>query len=1128
MTIEADSRPAQSGGEALTMTGQLAAAELRSGDVLAGRFRIESMLGIGGMGVVYRAYDLSLDVNVALKLLRPELARRPEAFERFRQELLLARQVSSPHVVRIHDIAQQDGRWFISMDFVDGQSLERRMDEGGKLAVDEALSITRGLLEGLAAAHQSGVVHRDLKPANVLLDKTSQAYITDFGVARSLGATGGMTQSGVIFGTPEYLSPEQARGEKIDARSDLYAVGLILYEMLSGTLPFSGGTPAETIMQRIVRQPPSLASIRPDLPRWLQTFCDRLLKLNPAHRFASARDALQALEARRVPRQPLNRTAVLLTLLILAVFAGGIEFVRRSALFIPAPSFAVETQTPRIAILPFTAQGDDKGLASLARAFDEHLRTWLRSDAKLGVVPRRRTLDALARAAPEMQGDALQRQLPDVARAAGATRLVRGLLRRDAQGLVLELSIDDEPAFAAGAQSLRLQGADDAALFAAYTIAAPAWLDSAKIAIASPPVLPAALAVYGRGLLASDDKQPEAAAQEFARMPADPPSALAALAALDAQEASRQQLPAQTTRESALKTFSTDLRPEARELYARALAGNDQGDIAARVLADTLRKFPNDIELALLEAETLGDNGDDKGAIEVLKPFVKADDQNARAWFLLGRSAIKQGDAQSAVDDYLVHALVLNTRAGNEAAAAEVSNAIGVGYERLGQLDAAAEQYTRAAAVREKLGDKEGLAKSLRNLAIVQAEHGDRAAADRALDRVKTLLEGLGDRASLADLYNDRGVVAEERGDFAEALSSYRQALSMRQQLDEPALVAESLNNVGYCAYHMGDFDNASVYWQQALAQFQKLDNQNGALHVSQSMALLDIARGRFGAARERLETSLRAAEDHQLPEEAAVAHVSLADLSLIEGRFTEAVVSADRAEQIFARRADQRGQNETRLQRARIALATADIADADKALGNIAVDALSTEQRAVYLLATARRAALARDYAATASKLDAAAAAAASAHSGALGMSVQLERTHLALAQGNVASAKKQLATLRKQTTQLGEVPLRLDWLELELTVALRDKNDLAASARYREAVALLKSSGRYRDAVLIYELGERAGRNNSVEASAAHTAAAAARTQLLADTPASSRESLQQWLQQRLREESGSNDGT
>jgi Tfp pilus assembly protein PilF len=453
---------------------------------------------------------------------------------------------------------------------------------------------------------------------------------------------------------------------------------------------------------------------------------------------------------------------------------------------------------------------------------------------------------------------------------------------------------------------------------------------------------------------------------------------------------------------------------------------------------------------------------------------------------------------------------------------------MGVGYERLGQLEAAAEQYTRAASMREKLDDKPGLAKSLRNLAIVQAERGDRAGADRTLERVKSLLEGLGDRGSLADLYNDRGVVAEERGDFADALNTYRQALAIRQQLDVPALVAESLNNVGYCAYHMGDFDNAGVYWQQALAQFQKLDNQNGTLHVSQSMALLDIARGHFAAARSRLEASLQASEDHQLPEEAAVAHVSLADLSLIEGRLTQAAASADRAEQIFARRSDRRGQNETKLQRARIALASADIAAADKALATIPTDGLSNEQNAAYLFAVARRNALARDYAGANVKLDAAAGAASTAHSGSLGMSIELERTHLALAQGNLVSAKRQLATLRKQTTQLGEVPLRLGWLELEIAAALRDNSDAQAATRYREAVALLKNSGRYYDEVLIHELGERAMKGSNAEASAAHVAAATARAQLLADTPAAARESLEQWLQRRWREESGSIDGT
>src|SRR5580765_1368543 len=295
--------------EAATSTGLLAAAELHAGDVVAGRFRIEGMLGIGGMGVVYRATDLSLGIEVAIKLLRPELARRPEAFERFRQELLLARQVSSPHVVRIHDIAQHGERWLISMDYIAGDSLEHRLD-AGKLPLDSVLKITRALLLGLSAVHQRGVVHRDLKPANVLLDANDSAYLSDFGIARAAGTTG-VTQTGVVIGTPEYLSPEQARSDKVDGRSDLYAVGLILYEMLTGALPFPSGTPAETVMQRIAQAAPSLARARPDLPAWLSAFCARLLERNPARRFASADEALRALDARKVPRAPLDRRVVL-------------------------------------------------------------------------------------------------------------------------------------------------------------------------------------------------------------------------------------------------------------------------------------------------------------------------------------------------------------------------------------------------------------------------------------------------------------------------------------------------------------------------------------------------------------------------------------------------------------------------------------------------------------------------------------------------------------------------------------------------------------------------------------------------------------------------------------------------
>src|SRR5688500_8449444 len=253
------------------------------------------------MGVVYRATDLALDVPVALKLLRPELAARADAFERFRQELLMARQVSSPRVVRIHDLAQHDGQWLISMDYIDGEGLDRRLDRDGAMAPDLAARITRQLAEGLSAAHARGVIHRDLKPANVLIDREGNAYITDFGVARSL-ASNGLTQSGAIVGTPDYLSPEQARGDPVDARSDLYALGLILYEMLTGAMPFQGGTLSEILAQRMLRSPAPVTQVKPQTPSWLARLTDRLLRVQPSHRLQSADAVIRAIDTREVPR----------------------------------------------------------------------------------------------------------------------------------------------------------------------------------------------------------------------------------------------------------------------------------------------------------------------------------------------------------------------------------------------------------------------------------------------------------------------------------------------------------------------------------------------------------------------------------------------------------------------------------------------------------------------------------------------------------------------------------------------------------------------------------------------------------------------------------------------------------
>ncbi|HEX6832162.1 MAG TPA: tetratricopeptide repeat protein, partial [Rudaea sp.] len=993
-------------------------------------------------------------------------------------------------------------RWFISMDFVDGESLERRLDRIGKLPTEEAVAITRGLLDGLAAAHQRGVIHRDLKPANILLDANGTAFITDFGVARSIGTTG-MTQSGIVVGTPEYLSPEQARGDKLDARSDLYTVGLMLYEMLCGNLPFTGGTPAETVMQRIIRPPPSLAKARADLPAWLHAFDDRLLKLNPAHRFATAQEALRALETRRVPRPPLNRRALAAAVLALGVIgAGGAWLWTHPRIFAAAGARA--TTVPRVAVLPLKAPADGE-LAAVARAIEEDLRERLRGDATHPVVPRRRVLDAIAR---QTLGQDPARQIPDIAGAADAKWVVSGDLQKSADGLTLALDVwnpDAEPA----TKHIPIHAKDANELIAAYRTAIAGALTDAGLRPGARTEVSDAPA-FGHALLDLDAGKNDAAANGLAALATQQPeSAALAVVLLDAQEQAQQELPEQALVERALTQFANDATPAGRELYARALIAKDRSADALGVLEKTLQQFPSDAALNLLYAQTLDASGDGAKAIDVLQRYVAIDTQDARAWFLLGKTAIQQGRADAAVSNYLTRALVLNRLAGNRAAEAETSNALGVGYERLGQLEAAAQQYTQAVEIREKIGDDEGLAKSLRNLAIVQAVRGDRDAADKTLDRVKVLLEKRNDRAALADLFNDRGVVAEEHGDYDDALIAYRKGLALRQELNLVDLVPESLNNVAFTEYNLGDYDNALVFWQQALAQYEKVDDQNRMLQIQESIGLLDIARGRFAAAREKLETTLRNAEDHQLSEEAAVAHLYLAQLDLTEGRYADAATAIDRAAPLFERRSDQRGRAEAALLRIHLMLALGDVTTAGQQLAALPSATLTKEQRVAYLRAQAQQARRSGDLARAATQIEAAHAAAGKGHS-AEGVRVELEAVRLALQRGDSADGGKRLAALRDDTARLAEIPVRLQWLELETAFALRQRRNDEAARRYREAIAILKTTGNWAGAAVLHELGARALPAGTAEATAAQAAAAQQRQQLLAQAPPDARQAL------------------
>lgn len=268
---------------------------LQPGTVLAGRYEIVQLIGQGGMGAVYKAHDKELDRAVALKTIRPNLAKNADTLRRFKQELILARQVTHRNVIRIHDLGQSDGIKFITMDFVEGRDLRSFLNERGKFEPKEAALIMLQICRALEAAHNEGVIHRDLKPQNIMLDANGRVYVMDFGIARSAYLPG-MTQTGALLGTPEYMSPEQARGEKLTEQSDIFSLGVIFYEMLAGKSPYQSDVPLATLWKRMQEKATPPIAVDPSIPQALNDIVVKALEIEPAKRFATAREMAQSLE----------------------------------------------------------------------------------------------------------------------------------------------------------------------------------------------------------------------------------------------------------------------------------------------------------------------------------------------------------------------------------------------------------------------------------------------------------------------------------------------------------------------------------------------------------------------------------------------------------------------------------------------------------------------------------------------------------------------------------------------------------------------------------------------------------------------------------------------------------------
>ncbi|MGB5737924.1 MAG: protein kinase [Woeseia sp.] len=910
---------------------------LAEDSLVSDRYRIVRLIGVGGMGMVYLAHDQQLDIDVALKVLRNDGLPGEQSLERFRSELVLARQISHRNVIRIHDIGQAGDLNFISMDFVEGRSLKQVLETDGALPLADALSIATDIADALAEAHRNDIVHRDVKPANVLIT-ADRAYLTDFGIARSM-QSGGMTKTGEIVGTLDYLSPEQAMGKEIDGRSDIYALGLLLYEMLQGKRPFTGETAEEVLAQRTLGSPRDLDKIAKQTNPAVGRIVQRCLAVDPAARYQTADELAADLRAggaaHRFSWRP--KPLVIGAAIIAGVAAAGTWYViaDREA---PAPQTELQiTEAAPLAVLPFTIADSSGELDGFSQVLTELLGERLADSADLTVISSQRVASTLRDL--QLRPDSL---LPADRKLLGelldADYLVTGRLQKLAESFSLIAQLQragsGETLYRAEVQvdsvARLFDGINELTeLLRANLDAAPgAPLPEQKT------VNPQALALYAEGveLLTSGNTQDAIEPLEAAVRSAPDFAQAWDRLALARAEAGRDRA-AITASRRAVSALGDQGGRSAELIRARASAIDGDFASATTRLETLLKEYPADGEAQLMLAEIYGDAGRYQEAETVLQSLVRESPNHPQAWFLLGKFAILAGDSRRAADDFLVKALVVQNRLDNAKGRADALNALGIAYQGVGQFDEATRYYREALTLREAVGDERGVAAVLANLARIDLREGRGDAAREGLLAARDRLARIGDRWTTANLENELGFLEEQQGQFEKSLEHYREALRLRNDLGDQRALAESFNNVGYTYYLLGEYDNAVVFIDRSLATYRDTDNREGIMFASQSKGILEIARGRYDDALKALLESLQLSRELGDKQAEGIAEGYIGQARHLQGRFAAAAASFDAAMEKLKSLSDDPGVAEFSMLDAELSLDTGQYKRAEAAI---------------------------------------------------------------------------------------------------------------------------------------------------------------------------------------------------
>jgi serine/threonine protein kinase len=895
---------------------------LESGTVIGGRYEIGEMLGVGGMGEVYKAKDIALGRLVALKVIRPELASNPAIIDRFKQEILLSSNVTHKNVIRIYDLGEADGMKFITMEYVDGRDLRGVLHEQGKFSPKEAIAVIRQVCYALEAAHAVGVIHRDLKPQNIMCEPGGRVLVMDFGLARTLDDNG-LTQSGNLVGTLEYMSPEQALAKEIDQRSDIFALGIIFYELLIGTAPYQAHSAVASLILRTQESVQPLCQLDPEVPQDLSNIVSKCLEREVEFRYQTAAELRADLDAfegggpaaasltfRSVSGSP-SKIAGIATerwkwiggaAAVVALALAGL-FVYRSKTAPPAHSPAAATASSlSLAVFPLRNASGASNLDWMSASLADMISTAVGQSAQLRPVSpdRMRQIFGDLRLTPESTLD--DATIRRIAEFASADTTVSGQYTRIGDQLYIEVAVNDLKN--GHTTTLKAQSSEKDLPTAinglADSIRKNLALSSADIkTVQAQSILPTsssvdALREYNDALaMTRAGRNIDAQSRLSAAIDSDSRFALAyALLSHVKSELGYQAEAEQISRRAGELSESQNLPPLVKRLiqanHLRVMRQNDKAIEAYQALA---RNLPNDEDLKYVLSSLYIETSNYEKARAETSSLLKEDPKSIRGLWQMGVIEITSNNPQAALDP-LNQALSLTIQTDNQESKALVLLAIGISYRLLNKPDDALRNYQESIAINERIGQKRGVAAGLAEMALVQAGSGNSDGALASYQKALKMLREIGMTKEVGDTLMDMGTLLYDRGQTDQALAAFQEALRTQRESGDENFEALCLSNIASVYGSRGDTGSALTYYQQALQLRQKLGVPGFTAETLNGMGRIYAQDGQYD---EALKTFVRAtdlARKADTPREAALISHQMGLVFLEQGRYGAAVSS--------------------------------------------------------------------------------------------------------------------------------------------------------------------------------------------------------------------------------------------